>query len=198
MQCCVHAHAPCDLPAVKVHSRAAWSFPPKWNGPYINGGQSDMDKAQRIMQRRRLAWRCEPIAAPLADTGPSAAASEGPTQSEIISEKSHSESLNTCKQLTGSDVCPSCLHPMLESKHSPHLLVPCGHSVCLECVSVVIGGGVRSECPCCSVHVASTAPNVALHQLLLMSASTTALESAYGGHFAEAPPKSCTNEPARC
>lgn len=169
--------------------------------PQTETAGSSMHSGQRSLQKRRIAWRCESESAVIAPLhGPKIGVSApeqrpSSTQAPEATASRHSDAL--C--FSGGSTCPSCSHAMLRPSHAPHLLFPCGHSVCLECVSVISAHSKGSHCPCCSSLVTSSAPNVAFHQLLLKGVASTDAQCTIDMPAQDSTALvSLTNDPARC
>lgn len=164
--------------------------------------QHRIGSIEQSMQRRRLAWRRDdsetPVARGLFDPQSIVEVQTHRVDHRLQSCATPDSASHRCSPaLTGTAACPLCSHAMTTPSHAPHLCFPCGHSLCLECVTALVPDG--PVCQCCDAHIVSTAPNVALRQLLTSSAITEVLtddESVFA--LDDKVPQSFTSEHARC
>eukprot|EP00736_Rhodelphis_marinus_P005970 Rmarinus@m.8965 len=66
----------------------------------------------------------------------------------------------------GSQTCPICFELMLPPRHSPKMLVPCGHTFCNSCLQTHLDENKRSRCPLCRENVTDRVQNQSLQRLL--------------------------------
>ena len=58
--------------------------------------------------------------------------------------------------------CPICYEEMSGKEHRPMIMVPCGHTICEECINSYMATQTKRLCPVCSTPMQSTAVNYAL------------------------------------
>lgn len=164
--------------------------------------QHRLGSIQQSMQRRKLAWRHNGSetsgVSHSFDSLSSVPAARHRVHIELQTRAARDTASHGCSPvLTSTGSCPVCSHSMTTPSNAPYLCFPCGHSMCLQCVTALVPDG--PVCPGCNAHIVSTAPNVALRQILTSSPTTEVLTDGDSGFATgETLPQSFISEHARC